>query len=829
MRQRDAHDWSTHAEHSFASEQDYTHSTVEDRKEHAEGICLEASSFTAAGDYEAASLKFRELKQVCRRGAMERLAELLCKVVEIASSYHAQDNHLADAQYMSPSPASSYICARNIAAHTEPPMMSPQGSVRAKSSSFVEWAHKVRDGLCRVHDFKTALPEFVSQAAGDADAWLAAVLEFVCLVHQPLRSVAPDSERYITIVPTVRRLRHLQEKVGKSAEDHKLFADPLLRLKLEAQLLEALLSAEFKISLLQGVDAFAHLSQAEQHLHKYLDAPRRRSEFIGASVVSRKSHLSYSSAQSNPPGLPKLESWYVWFYAHVLGHLRLICGAGFQAAARFGPKQIETQGQVGSVDTIVPLPSQVQPAQRCNYLEDLSALAAHPGVAFVGVFANAGQLPHLHGWHRQTASRGTSSANASLAAPFGDPSWLLAPASAAGTSSSSTATPDTNEFEWWTLAFAAADTSNSPGKRVREAMSGQEALEAWRHTAELKNLRESLTAACKDRHALRRAMSQSRQHSWSFGSPRALTSSRLAAAISQSAANVGPPTPLSLRKGRYAPRDRERADGVSSPRPPGSPRLGMPPQQAFATSPVLTAAPQPFGACASGMLPSSASRIQLDFSSGDLGSPTRRLNPSAFDSGTSMAALGNSMAAPDEHVFDVQGLLVDVPDAPKSTWVPGSGGDDSGSEAFRCLVVPMDVGWCPSPVFLGVVVRDVASTPMPIVRVASIRANSRATGIQPGPRRRTPRIGVFSNSGERPQVTERQVSCDLAASPDQGKPKWWQKVRQLWDGALGGGNSASVDGEGSASTFEHALLDFACAASGRKLRLSSGAPPSARQ
>lgn len=605
-------------------------------------------------------------------------------------------------------------------------------------------------------------PSVYADVASGVHAFREAILS----VTSVRRKLLMCHEAFVAVGPAVKHLRYLRDKLLTYAKSYPLFSAPLVHLSREMELVEALLAAEFKASRLNGVGAFADLARADRLLGAYFGsgrfvgqawvsegcsimtsavescggggsgcggvsapastsptaackAERRRpsqpslSPAIGAfgsncSLVSAASAASSTSPSpaarigptllssersvSAPPfALPlaaptshavhrqsgvqftELEQRYLSIRAHCVRKLRFLCGSGFSAAARLGPRQIlEAQAAVGgggsatAVGSSAPCDAdgggprrrcQVERGPACSYSEALAELAELPGVAFAGVFANAKQLPQLQASCRLASGAG-------LSAPLQDSAWLcpanlrsgsaLSEGAEASTSASAAAEAGCwaaeptriaaaaaptalggpeggGDFDWWALTFV---TAVSPGK----------ALEEWRQRPELKLLRTALMQACRKRHAEGR-----------------LSSCRSARG-SLRRAQPQIPAGHGHRVRRYSTQGSAVA-AASSFQVPGSPALP------HGESPGLKLPIKPLG--------------------GD-------------------ALLGRA---------------VDVPSAP--TVIASAGSDLSASEqnhpqgnpraicssgtaptCSKCLVLPLDLGWFQSPLFVSVVLHD---------------------------------------------------------------------------------------------------------------------------
>ena len=89
---------------------------------------------------------------------------------------------------------------------------------------------------------------------------------------------------FVVVLPALRRVKGLRELASRKAEAHQFFARSFERLAVEAELFEALLTADYKASLLAGIDAFAEIQRAEHLLKRYVQ--RSESSFGGLTAFN---------------------------------------------------------------------------------------------------------------------------------------------------------------------------------------------------------------------------------------------------------------------------------------------------------------------------------------------------------------------------------------------------------------------------------------------------------------------------------------------------------------------------------------------------------------
>jgi len=737
------------------------------RRERAAGLLQEATLLMQSCDHRGAGAQLEELKQLHASDAgLRRLIGLMAQVIKLDQGYHKQDMTIIG------SVTSGTSLARVVNAEST-----------SSSSADMNQLHAVRARLGTIGDEPTALPSLVARTGAAADVYLKLLFDFQSLVHKPLRI---STERFVSVAPIVCRLRELRKEALIETDAHKSFAAPLARLALEADLLEALLVADYKICILKGVDAFTHLARAEQLLSQFLSAFRGAVDasgfpssgcvrgFMSAAMTSSASNatlasscnsscmsdskrLSKSTLRSSGPctSMPELEQWYHSFYTHCLERVYLIFGGGFEAAASLGPKQIAevrmpfrqiTQlydhiptNEATHFDTaageLLPTMTQLGRPHR-RYLEHLHNLATMPSTVLVGIFANARLLPHLQDTNHMSPTVGVIP-GAGMATPLQDSAWLVTrpgdPLLVAGGSP-----PLEGSEDWWALAFfAKCGDLHSDQASV---CSGLEAIEVWRHSREWRELRKALGRACAERHT----------------SQPVRTPARFTQVPSQS---------------------RRRGSTQTSSR--------------FSLS----------GAIPAVDIPSSAEL------------PPRSVT--------------------DEVRDDCLSGMVERPKAPTVTCVDGDNAvsasrtaEAGGLSTFRCLIVPLDLGCFQSPLFVGLVARDQAAAScgavsfhhhVPVAASASLLDGEmahRCFRTRNGSRRAE--SGSIISAGS----TDNSLGAPARPPSTTWLGRAWHALRSLFPVRPGHEHRT----EEIADPVEQELLAFALAASGSWLRCE-GWPP----
>eukprot|EP00927_Polykrikos_kofoidii_P014691 TRINITY_DN16482_c0_g1_i1.p1 TRINITY_DN16482_c0_g1~~TRINITY_DN16482_c0_g1_i1.p1 ORF type:complete len:842 (+),score=101.03 TRINITY_DN16482_c0_g1_i1:235-2526(+) len=118
--------------------------------------------------------------------------------------------------------------------------------------------------------------------------------EAMVLVTKARKSLLMSTDKFLAVHPTVKFLRSVRDSLYTLAALYPLFLAPLTRFACEMELLEALLAAEFKASRLNGVGAFSELVRAD----RLLDAFFVRSRFIGNCSAQTDIDMSVATSDS---------------------------------------------------------------------------------------------------------------------------------------------------------------------------------------------------------------------------------------------------------------------------------------------------------------------------------------------------------------------------------------------------------------------------------------------------------------------------------------------------------------------------------------------------
>lgn len=747
-------------------------------EERANTLIQEACELMVDCCHHSASRKLEEIKRDFRSDtAMQRLSAYLEKIVDLDRDYHVRRGLV-----MGSAPNGVGVGSSNTSpAFTTPVLV----SIRTLSVELRGQAVATRSPLSTL----------IERTRVDADAYIEVLLEFSRRLHA---DIIHRQDSFVAVLPALRRVKGLRELASQKAEAHQVFARSLQRLALEAELFEALLTVDYKATLLAGIDAFAELQRAEHLLARYvqrsgpcLATPSAFNSAVGADalrglggsasslhslacVPNKNFGTSASLVSQQPPlgasltstmisgrlscvelpdsggGLSVLESWYEWFCSHCTGRLLLLCGAGLAAAAHLGARQIVEPwvGQassagvwnrggssLGSSDSGTPLvarPSTEQstctteippgrlrtPAldppvlapQRaeshaCTYLSDLRSLASLPGVAFVGVFANARQLPHLQDPHCISAiDPGKVMKNDSVSAGMEDSAWLLAPVTAPSPHNLTYSEASVLE-PMWALAFAAAEIQGGEQPRV---LCGLDALRQCRHASEWRQLRRDLSNACRARHT-----PHTPAPSVTSYQPRSPPRPDVSAAAT--------PLPVGLRKRNYLQRTIERNSMSSAVLGEGSgeqfPDLSR--ARGAGSNPNL---PGPTDLDMAMHVAHASSACEPATVHADADSPLVKPRASSW---SGPGAPGHE-AILSHVVNSVDRVLVSdhvtSPQGPAG--LMASGVADASAVPFQCFVAPLDLGWFPAPLFLGLVAQDRPSTALPSSFVGSTALTS---------------------------------------------------------------------------------------------------------
>eukprot|EP00929_Paragymnodinium_shiwhaense_P036380 TRINITY_DN19505_c0_g1_i2.p1 TRINITY_DN19505_c0_g1~~TRINITY_DN19505_c0_g1_i2.p1 ORF type:complete len:619 (-),score=129.67 TRINITY_DN19505_c0_g1_i2:50-1906(-) len=331
--------------------------------------------------------------------------------------------------------------------------------------------------------YKSEIVPLRDRNAGKLDAIVVAncrreVAEYAdCLVELlDIRLVVLCSpEKAVNVSALRRKLNQLRQKVkkakGKANKD--LFTAVLTRLVDEADLLEALMAADYKASMLKGLEAFNQLLRADMLLLRYFSL---QAEPAQESKPSSENSLpleeaSHERRPCRQHELTPLEKRYLWLRSHCAAKLQLLCGASM-AAARASLQPSTAQQQVRKPDAspalaeMSPMSPHSSPPESsadgaasareidkaattkdasqeayerlgtlcrsaapwlptCDYLAELEDIVRLPGVSFAGVFANA----LLFGDRVNSSSTGNENEERKK-----DPN-----------------------FDWWLLSFAVGD------------------------------------------------------------------------------------------------------------------------------------------------------------------------------------------------------------------------------------------------------------------------------------------------------------------------------------------------------------------------------------
>lgn len=582
-----------------------------------------------------------------------------------------------------------------------------------REGGFLDGVTLFQTQLTLVRETTTAFHGFLLRATADIEAFAEVLVHFFTHVQS---RILLNSDFFMSPLLSIHTLRAARQRAARAAESCPVCVSLLQQLQLEADLLESLLTAEYKVSLLKGVECFVDLARAEQLLEVYCadrtSALHNRDDSHVTTLSGLSAHSSrVSPRRRGPDGLhrstasapaavvvetvSKLDQFYLWFHAHSAGRLRLLCGGGFLAAplAAEDPPCRHTPPR-GRSD----VPS-------CAYMRDLRLLAEREGVDFVGVFANAQQFPHLN-----------EDLRAGRQDPLKEAAWLLPPLEIP----SSGADPAAG-FRWWALAFAS------------KVSTGLQAVETWRHMPEFQALRAALGKACSGRHTTSRTRPGHVQSQASLEGRRDGQANTLTASLPVS-------SPLSASLCVASSWGQETFGSWSTSLAPPSPSI-------HSQSPWVR---------------KKKSEVRND-------------KVSEHMDGYAECSL---CAA-----------AVDVPDGPMESCP-----EDVSASPFRCLVVPLDLGWFQSPLFVGLVFRVAGSPPS---------GSPHSSGVENG----APMLHAMHT-----------MSCLARPRKRERIARAWQRIRQ-WRGE--GRPDGDEEGclEDADVALRRDLLQFAMAVSGRKLRL----------
>jgi len=700
-------------------------------EERARNIFSDVCALLAARMHSPALLRVEDVRLVCPTDeCLMGCVEVVKQVIVFDKAYHVQG--LRD-----PGPPASRGHRRRPpvypTCHTG--VMAFQGGGNPAENVTLEKHCDVCECMCKqligmLPQETRVFTNLVFDICNGARLYANAVSEMAHALWTPLLT-----RRRIFIVPGAlrERLLWIRTVFEELVDVETLFAEPFKNLALEVEFLEAYFASELKVSLLKGGDAFAELVKANSALSRYLGKRARRlhrgdtgnsaartmtSLFSGSSPMSSMlsagrnlelprrlsgsfgiAGLLVSSVAPCPVEVDytRLEQRYMCMNAHLREKLQLLCGGGLAAAARFGGEQVmdmtlyEDFVSVHSYFPAAAGPTPVQPLDkdqpystkcptpqvlssgalsgslpRCDYVESLAKLAEIPGVAFVGIFANMQQLPHLASSGR-ASHLGPASMVSSIptgcpfAAPLYDSNWIVSASPpedddvGGARKSAAASAAQREEFDWWAMAFVgidpkdSSDQNPSPPSDASEQTSrkptlcGLEALDAWQCQPELEYFRTALTQACRERHSV-----EMFDRFGAYLSPNRIPFWRRLAQKSPQTSPYGPRpgrcrNPASTRGSRR----RASSDGQMSP-------LALP-------------------------------------------SPVRSRGGSSVDVAVSVGP------CPDiDCLFDTRYV-----NAPRGATIMNFHVHrGSQTHPATSLVMPLDMGWFPAPLFLGLVLRD---------------------------------------------------------------------------------------------------------------------------
>lgn len=610
------------------------------------------------------------------------------------------------------------------------------------------------------------------------------------------------------------------------------------------------------------------------------------------SYASSPGHFGIGVAARGQDKLSSLERWYCGFYAHCYGKLQLFCGGGLDAARRWGLSKAATPGSVGAAAAAPasglglagsarsgeaaaadafgaehdPLVGKADPsflgrylhdgeqilgfdlrsAKTAYYLKDLWDLSEKPEVVLIGIFVNARQLPQLRGLTQRAAAGLVGGACSVSSDPLKDAAWLvpLPGPSGDGLGEDSQVPCDVPDYDWWSLYLiseatfeATPSSSSSRADRTssgaqadvessetftrqttqpaavgsaasRRRRCGAHALDA-RHGPMLRALRAALCKACRERHvdgggsvtgySMAGAQSTGVLHSGAQGGGGALPTGG-ASFPSFSATSRKPPhtPPTSLQVPGGSERKMNATDLRWRSFAPGVDRS--------VPSSMTDGNPDP--SLSPVLCPTAADSTTADGSPGGL---------------SSEAFLGRESAAAAPMVEEVQAGMAD--------------GFPSEAGQLRCMVVPLDQGWFPSPLFMGLVARCPPRSSMLSINVGSLAGAGSATAGTAGAPLRSglgagvpprPSVPVGDGGAGSPSHGEQRMSFGGRSTTTStsevcpGGPRWWRKMRSMFGSHVeppAPGPSADEElAEVGGDAVERSLLQLATAASGLRLR-----------
>lgn len=557
-----------------------------------------------------------------------------------------------------------------------------------------------------------ALAHFVANAADATGAFVEALVDFASGI---LRPVVLAADMFLEPRLLLVRVRAAKRGFSILADTHQLLEKPFNRLCAEAELLEALLTAEFKMSVVKGLDAAVELVRAREAMVQFLDTKRSigfdgrccpGDPFQDTTMLTTSSAGQSTSATSNldrgrvgstsrgscasacesstadvswaslrrplstslPGGsgdrnFTRLEKWFIRFHEHCVSKHAFLFAGGFAAASLFGPRQV-MEPHVGAGSFIGASVSSDKSAE--ERLGSQSSSDAETGsksktylqdlhgiAAFPGVSFVGVFINSQQLPHLRATKR-------SMGLEHNAPAALIA------------ALPFLDSA--WLLPIAAAEDGTTP-----DGNSGSNDFEWW-----------SLACVSTDKNQIESGMGTRLREgteaidAWRHDSRFRLLRTALGVACRE-------------RHAKQMPWSPQPASPLLSP---SSPRLVV--ESTDAAMPALSL----------GQSPASDFRRQKHMASQGGASLAASISRSSEPASPPSPFLLPPSGWSGEGDYLLAGA-VKTPETPiaLSSSCPAEPGSDT---PYQCLVMPLDLGWFPSPMYLGLVFDDQirASTPL---------------------------------------------------------------------------------------------------------------------